>query len=234
MAQSTATTMERVTQQAQSLAGQISDQANKAAATLRTGRAGRQSRGPIAALMTNARVPAATRFAWRAGQAAGRIQGASAVAPLAARGWRLALTHRLQAIAARTRLRAQARWLPLALAGAQMMGRTRQRLRQVRQVPLMPPLVTRGTSASGTRAAIKGPARPPTPRPQAAPRPGITPKQQAAARARAARARQRLWRAAWMFAIGLAIGGGWAYLYAQRRGPGYDAWRRRAGGAPQA
>jgi hypothetical protein len=222
--------MERVTQQAQSLAGQVSDQANKAATTLRTGRAGRQWRGPMGALMANARVPASTRFAWRAGQATGRLQGASALAPLAARGWRLALTHRMRAMTARTQLRAQARWLPLSLAGTQLVGRTRLRLRQVGQLPL----VTRGATSNGARAATKAPARPTPPKPQAAPKPSITPKQQAAVRARSARARQRLWRAAWMFAIGLAIGGGWAYLYAQRRGPGYDAWRQRASDTPQA
>src|SRR5579859_3425126 len=105
MAQSTASTMERVTQQAQSRAAQMGDQAGKAATALRPNRARRQARGRLSELVARARpsialprVPATARLAWRAGQATGRIQGASALAPLATRGWRLALTHRLRSM----------------------------------------------------------------------------------------------------------------------------------------
>jgi hypothetical protein len=105
--------------------------------------------------------------------------------------------------------------------------------------------MTRIGATNGAGAATKATVRRAAPRPQAAPRPLAVPKppavpkpqvvakQLAAARFEAARARQRMWRVAWMFAIGLAIGGGWAYLYAQRRGPGYDALQQRIGGTPQ-
>jgi hypothetical protein len=216
--------MERVTQQAQALASQMSDQAGKAATALWPDRGRKQTRGRLGDLVASAgaaiplpRVPATTRFAWRAGQAAGRIQGASAVAPLAARGWRLALTNRAQIIATRARLRAQARWLPLATASAQITGRAQARPPWA--VPLSP--MTRGAGSNGTRMATKTSARQPIAR--------QTDKQAAMTRAKAAQARQRMWVVSGLFVIGAAIGGAWAFFFAQRRGPGYEVLRQRPG-----
>jgi hypothetical protein len=215
----TQSTIERVTQQAQALASQVGDQAGKAATALRPDRARKPARGRLGDLAASAgaaipwpRVPATTRFAWRAGQVTGRIQGASAVAPLAARGWRLALTQRAQILTTRARLGAQARWQPLATAGTQIAARTQAQRLWLTSLPL----VARGAAANGTRAATKPPARQPSA------------KEIAATRAKVARARQRATRIVWMFAIGAAIGGAWAYFFAQRRGPGYEALQQRA------
>jgi hypothetical protein len=226
VAQSTSaaqSTIERVTQQAQALASQVSDQAGKAATALRPDRARKPARGRLGDLAASAgaaiprpRVAATTRFAWRAGQVTGRIQGASAVAPLAARGWRLALTQRAEILTTRARLGAQARWQPVATAGTQIAGRMRPRTQPQQLWPVALPLLARNAASNGTRVAAKPPVRQPSA------------KEVAARRARTAQARQRAWRVAWMFAIGAAIGGAWAYFFAQRRGPGYEALRQRA------
>jgi hypothetical protein len=221
--------IETRTKRARTLASQTSDQRSKAFKAMRPGRTSRRaSRGRFSELVAMAqgfpsgaqwmrRMPVSSRFAWRAGRLTGRIQGASAVAPFAARGWRLALTSRLQLQA--TRAQALVRWLPAVVAGARlatpsaakdtkqvekaarMRAREAARVAQRAQATAAKQATAQAARIDRTRGKMARPSKPP----------------------RVKGGTRRPWSLTRSFVIGFSIGAVWAYLFAQRVGPGYQA-----------
>jgi hypothetical protein len=221
MAQSNIETM---TKRARTLASQRSDQASKAFMAMRPGRTSRRaSRGRFSELVAMAqgftsgaqwtrRMPVSSRFAWRAGRLAGRIQGASAMAPFAARGWRLALTSRLQLQA--TRAQALVRWLPAIAVGARLATpRAAEDTKQVKQAAKMRAREAARAQAT-TKQATAQAARIDRTKGKTA-QPSKPPRVKGGTR--------RPWSLTRSFVIGFSIGAVWAYLFAQRVGPGYQA-----------
>jgi len=128
-------TLDGVTDQARALAGRAGQTGARGVTLLLPGRARRTSaRRGMGSVVDRARevatgrqlartLPASTRVAWRAGKLVGRVQGASAVAPYAARGWWASIVARMQLAATRPRFATWARWVPLAIAGTRIAAR---------------------------------------------------------------------------------------------------------------
>jgi hypothetical protein len=128
-------TLDGVTDQARTLVGRAGQTGARGVTLVLPGRARRTSaRRGMGSVVDRARgvatgrqlartFPASTRVAWRAGKVVGRVQGASAVAPYAARSWWASIVARMQLATTRPRFATWARWVPLAIAGTRIAAR---------------------------------------------------------------------------------------------------------------
>jgi hypothetical protein len=245
------TTLETVTERARTIANRTGDQASKAMSAVFPARPARRApgnglmrvasgtRGLAVGTQLLRRVPPSTRFAWRAGKATGRVQGAATLAPYAARGWWYGTTGRLQARTAVAWARAVTWWAPITLAATQLAARLWSRApRGARAVAQVSAKATGTRAAVDTRAAqkaAKATTKAMAQRTRAAGRGvRISRPQPRAALASTQRSMRRGWRWVRFFTIGIAVGAIWAYLFAPRRGPGFDLMQQAGQGSRSA
>jgi hypothetical protein len=168
------------------------------------------------------------RLSWRTGKMVGRAQGTAALAPRVARGWWTGLITRARLAGTRAQMRTVLAWAPMAFAGTRLVARMQQRRPRLRVTNRAAFMAGRSIGrAQGAAGAVRL-----TPRAvRTARRVGVVRwpfgrrASQGVLQGTGWRLR-RTWR--WMrsFTLGFALGTIWAYLFAPRTGPGYQALRQ--------